>query len=187
MYICTLSKLSGREVPCNQNDYRLANGGKWTAFDSPADCLDAVRFLAKNAERYQIDPDRIGIFGSSAGGNLGLVTALGEAKDYPCDPALDDHKGRIRCVAAYYPLTSFVNPDVLKGSNFERPQRFLPILGGSLEEKKDIARKLSPIELLKRHSPAIFLAHGDADRTLSVRTQRCWKLRPRSRAFRWSA
>jgi acetyl esterase/lipase len=164
-----IRQLNQNGVVCASIEYRLANGGKATAYDSAADCMDAVRFLAKNAEKYQLDPDRIGIFGSSAGGNLGLVTALGEEKDYPCDPSLNDHKGKIRCVAAYYPLTSFVNPEVLKGSNFERLQRFVPILGGALEEKREIARKLSPIELLKKDSPAIFVAHGDADKTLSFK------------------
>ncbi|GEM_PF-2170306 len=52
--------------------------------------------------------------------------------------------------------------------NFERPQRLIPLLGGLLEEKRELALKLSPIELLRADSPAIFLAHGDADKVLSV-------------------
>lgn len=53
------------------------------------------------------------------------------------------------------------------GSNFQRPQRMLPILGGLLDEKRDLAMKRSPLELLRAGSPAIFLAHGDADTVLS--------------------
>jgi len=137
--------------------------------DSVADCKDAVRYLVKHAEQYGLDPQRIGTFGSSAGGHLTLVTALGDEWDYPCDPALVGPPGRIRCVAAYYPLVSFVDPALMKGSNFERPQRMLPLLGGLLTEKRDLALKLSPLELLRTNSPAIFLAHGDADTVLSFR------------------
>ncbi len=162
-------QLTRNGVACASVEYRLANGGKATAYDSAADCKDAVRYLAANADRYGLDPARIGLFGSSAGGHLALVAALGADDDYPCDRSLDGHPGKIRCVAAYYPCTSFVHPEVLEGSNFERPRRFLPILGGTLEEKKDVARRLSPVVLLKEDSPALFVAHGDEDAVLSVR------------------
>ena len=162
-------ELNRQGVTCASIEYRLANGGAATAFDSAADCKDAVRFLVKHAAQYGLDPERIGTFGSSAGGHLTLVTALGDDRDFPCDPSLDGPRGKIRCVAAYYPLVSFVDPALMKGSNFERPQRLVPILGGSPEEKRDLAKKLSPLELLSADSPAIFLAHGDADTVLSFR------------------
>jgi acetyl esterase/lipase len=160
-------ELNRQGVACASIEYRLADGGEAKAIDCVADCKDAVRFLVKNAEQYGLDPQRIGTFGSSAGGHLTLVTALGDDRDYPCDPALAGPSGRIRCVAAYYPLVSFVDTNLMKGSNFERPQRMLPLLGGLLEEKRALALKLSPLELLRSNSPAIFLAHGDADVVLS--------------------
>ena len=162
-----IRELNRRGITCASIEYRLANGAPATANESVADCKDAVRFLARHAAQYGLDADRIGTFGSSAGGHLTLVTALGEDRDYPCDPALDGPPVKIRCVAAYYPLTSFLRPELMKGSNFERPARLLPILGGLLEEKRELAGKLSPIELLTLRSPPIFLAHGDADAVLS--------------------
>jgi dipeptidyl aminopeptidase/acylaminoacyl peptidase len=59
-------------------------------------------------------------------------------------------------------------PGLTKGSNFEHPARLVSILGGPLEEKRELAKKLSPIELLRSDSPAIFLAHGDADQVIAV-------------------
>ncbi len=165
--IGVIRDLNRRGITCASIEYRLANGGAATVNESAADCKDAVRFLVKHAAQYGLDPERIGTFGSSAGGLLTLVTALGEDRDYPCDPALDGPPGRIRCVAAYYPGTSFVHPELAKGSNFENPRRFVPILGGPLEEKRELAKKLSPVELLRADSPAIFLAHGDADKVIS--------------------
>src|SRR5439155_10867872 len=75
--------LTRKGIACATVEYRLANGGKATAYDSAADCKDAVQFLARNAAKYGLDPDRIGLFGSSAGGNLALVAALGDDADYP--------------------------------------------------------------------------------------------------------
>ena len=161
--------LNRQGVACASIEYRLANGGAATVNESVADCKDAVRFLAKHAAQYGFDPERIGTFGESAGGHLTLVTALGADRDYPCDPTFDGPPVKIRCVAAYYPVVSFLDPALGKGSNFERPERLVPILGGPLSEKRELAMKLSPIELLRTDSPPILLAHGAADTTVSCR------------------
>ena len=161
-------ELNRQGVTCASIEYRLANGGDAKVNDSVADCKDAVRFLVKNAAQYGLDPQRIGMFGSSAGGHLTLVTALGDDQDYPCDPAFAGPPGKICCVAAYYPLVSFVDPAMMKGGNFERPQRMIPLLGGLSQDHRALALKLSPIELLRTNSPPLLLAHGDADEVLSV-------------------
>ncbi len=166
--ISVIRSLNQTGFVCASIEYRLADGKPALANDSVTDCKDAVRYLVKHAQEYGIDPDRIGTFGSSAGGHLTLVTALGKDSDYPCDPALDGPAGKILCVAAYYPLVSFVDAECMKGGNFSRPQRMVPLLGGLLTEKRELALKLSPIELLRTDSPAILIAHGDADVVLSV-------------------
>ncbi len=43
-------------------------------FPAPlADARNAMRFMRKNAEKYGIDPDKIAVIGSSAGGNLAAM------------------------------------------------------------------------------------------------------------------
>jgi len=163
-----IRSLNQAGLTCASIEYRLADGKPALANDSVTDCKDAVRFLVKHAQEYGIDPERIGTFGSSAGGHLTLVTALGKDSDYPCDPLLDGPPFKIRYVAAYYPLVSFVDAECMKGGNFERPQRMIPLLGGLMKEKRELALKLSPVELLRADSPAILVAHGDADKVLSV-------------------
>ncbi|MGA7925868.1 MAG: alpha/beta hydrolase, partial [Candidatus Sulfotelmatobacter sp.] len=68
----------------------LANGGFVTASlsyrlsgDSPfpaaiEDCKCAIRFLRASALKYGIDPDRIGVAGSSAGGHLAELVATAD-------------------------------------------------------------------------------------------------------------
>ena len=46
--------------------YRTSDQGKFPT--QVVDIKTAIRFLRANAEKYHIDPDRIGIFGRSAGG-----------------------------------------------------------------------------------------------------------------------
>ena len=54
------------------------------------DVLAAIQFVRGNAKEFNIAPDRIGVFGHSAGGNLGALAALGGrsplfANGYPQD------------------------------------------------------------------------------------------------------
>jgi acetyl esterase/lipase len=52
-------------------NYRLTNVGKWP--DQINDCYAAVRWLRKNAERYNLAADKIGCWGTSAGGHLAAL------------------------------------------------------------------------------------------------------------------
>lgn len=163
-----IRELNKQGVACASIEYRLADGGDAKVMDSVADCKDAVRYLGAHAAERGIDPQRIGTFGSSAGGHLTLVAALGSDADYPCAlPAAAADAMKIRCVAAYYPLVSFEDVELMQGSNFERPQRMIPLLGGLARDKPELAAKLSPIKMLRVEGPAVFVAHGDADKVLS--------------------
>jgi acetyl esterase/lipase len=166
--IDVVRQLNDAGVVCVTIEYRLVNGQSVVAMDSEADCRDAIHFMVENAARFGIDPQRIATMGGSAGGHLSLVTALGDDKDYPCDPALAKYPGRIVAEAADFPLVSLVDPSLFKGSNFERPGPLNGLLGGPLDEHRDAAEKLSPTLLLKPGSPAIFVAHGDHDHVLNV-------------------
>ena len=53
--------------------YRSSAEGHWP--DQIIDVLTAIRFLRANAEKYEINPDKIGVFGRSAGGHLATFAA----------------------------------------------------------------------------------------------------------------
>lgn len=163
----SLQMLLKNGIACAVVEYRLVKRRtpNATAYECVIDCKDAVRFLVKNANKYGIDPDRIGLWGGSAGGHLCLMTALGDNARFTGDPDLKDIKPKFRCVASYYPLTSFMKPELHKGGIFKKTGSFKHLIGGpgSYEEQ---ARFLSPTELLKPDSPPILLLHGDKDNIL---------------------
>ena len=167
-FIGTLKTILNEGIACAAIEYRLTRTRKSTVYDCVSDCKDAARFLMKNAEKYALDITRMGVWGGSAGGHLSLMTALAENKSFKGDESLQKYKPDFLCVVSYYPLTSFVNPEYLKGSNFESPQRFIPILGGLLSGNQDLAKLLSPVDWINKKSTPILLLHGDQDKVLPI-------------------
>jgi acetyl esterase/lipase len=57
--------------------YRFATAKQKTFPHAVQDVLAAIQYVRGNAKSLNIAPDRIGVFGHSAGGNLGALAALG--------------------------------------------------------------------------------------------------------------
>ena len=76
--------LAARGVALFAVSYRLAKPGQKTFPHAVQDVLAAIQFVRGNAKEFNIAPDRIGVFGHSAGGNLGALAALGGASR--CSP-----------------------------------------------------------------------------------------------------
>lgn len=81
--------------------YRLA-----PKFQFPAaveDVKAAVRWLRANAEKYSIDPDRIGVVGDSAGGHLAqFLGVTGGVAQFEGDGGNAGFSSSVRCVVNYY-------------------------------------------------------------------------------------
>lgn len=55
-------------------EYRLSGEAQFPA--AVLDCREAIRFLLEHAAEYQIDPERVGLIGGSAGANLCAMIAM---------------------------------------------------------------------------------------------------------------
>jgi acetyl esterase/lipase len=78
------------------------------------DCKTAVRFLRKNADRFHVNPDKIGAIGGSAGGTLATMVGITEPKDGFDPPGpYGEYSCRIQAVVAMYcgVNTSCISPD----------------------------------------------------------------------------
>lgn len=85
---------------------RHGSSPKYGIPDAVSDVRRGVRFIRLNAEKFGIDPDRIGVYGMSAGGHLSLVlgTASDEGDPKATDPVLKV-SDRVQAVVAYVPPT----------------------------------------------------------------------------------
>ncbi len=141
-------------------DYRLVPKAIFPA--QVEDCKLAIRYLRKNADKLGFDPDRIGIYGSSAGGHL--VSILGTANDDDGleGPGLEGTSSGVKCVVDYFGPTDLT--DMGKGyNNLGGIQTLKDFLGCLPTDCQDVAAKASPVTYVDKGDPPILIQHGADD------------------------
>ncbi|GAB2487837.1 alpha/beta hydrolase [Algoriphagus taiwanensis] len=76
---------SERGIVCFLAEYRVSSRNQTTPFESLQDAKSAMRFIRSNADKFQIDPNKIIASGGSAGGHLAAATALIDGYNDPTD------------------------------------------------------------------------------------------------------
>lgn len=143
--------------------YRLADKTSWPA--QIHDCKAAIRLIRARAQEWNIDPDRIGLFGGSAGAHLALMLATtGGRKELEGDLGeFLDKSSQVACTVSICGPTDLTKP-ICSGRLAETLNGIVAkLLGGTIEEKPDAAREASPITHLSRMTPPILMLHGDKD------------------------
>jgi acetyl esterase/lipase/L-ascorbate metabolism protein UlaG (beta-lactamase superfamily) len=143
--------------------YRFSNAAPFPA--QIHDCKAAVRFLRANAKTYNINPDRIGAWGASAGGHLAaLLGTSGSMK------ALDGTVGKfletpsvVQAVCDWFGPSDLLTMPIGKRQFTEGQDPELKLLGGPLSEKRDLAELASPITHVTGSAPPFLIMHGDQD------------------------
>lgn len=129
----------------------------------------SVRFIRVNADRWGIDPDKIGVTGSSAGGHLSLILAT---KGGPGDPKAKDPVDRasnaVQAACVFYPPTDYMNwaepGDMAVGIG--KQLKWKPAFGpeaDSAEGRQALGRAMSSIYHVSETTAPSFIIHGDAD------------------------
>ena len=148
-------------------NYRLTDVAAWPA--QIHDAKAAIRWVRANSKQYGIDPARICVWGSSAGGHIAAL--LGSSADNPELEGTNGSPGqssRVQCVV------DVSGPSDLLGLALTNPELFMPrkpvfkLLGGSLDERKAVAKAASPISYVKNAAPPFLIIHGTNDSTVSM-------------------
>jgi acetyl esterase/lipase len=141
-------------------EYRLARVAPAPA--AVEDCLCALRYLAAQAKTYNIDVSKIVVTGESAGGHLSLAMAMipeSVGLDRQCASATPVPK--VAAAINWFGITD-VN-DVIDGPN--RANAAMTWFG-TLPNREEIAKRVSPLTYVRPGLPPILSIHGDADRVV---------------------
>ena len=140
-------------------EYRL--GAVARAPAAVEDGLCALRWVIRNAGQYNLDTSRIVTTGNSAGGHLALTTGM-----IPASAGLDrecpgSEELSVAAIINWYGITEV--GDLLDGPNI---RSYAVEWMGSLENRFEIAERVSPMTYVRAGLPPTLTIHGDADPTV---------------------
>jgi acetyl esterase/lipase len=143
---------------------RHGSSPKFSIPEAVSDVRRSVRYVRHNAARFAVDPERLGVYGYSAGGHLSLV--LGAASDEGQSSAEDPVESTSDRVAA---VVAFVAPTDLRIMVSEAKDRLpayeqFPALTLGMKE----AAEYSPLLHASADDPPTLLIAGDKDDLVPV-------------------
>ncbi|MBX9568511.1 MAG: alpha/beta hydrolase [Candidatus Obscuribacterales bacterium] len=146
-------------------NYRLTN-----RFTHPAqinDCKAAVRYLRANAQKYGLDPNRIGVWGTSAGGHLAaLLGTSGDVKELEGDLGNNEFSSRVQAVVDWCGPTDLVSIAAQAKPNskidFRAPGNPVHALMGTTAAPASYLAA-SPVQYVSKDDPPILVIHAKDD------------------------
>lgn len=154
--ILDVSELVARGYLVAAINYRLAPQYKFPVQIEDVKC--AIRFLRAHAVNYEINPERIGVWGGSAGGHLvALLGTTGKSAGLEGSGGYDDQSSRVQAVVDMFgpaDLTVF-----FEGNKSDLLQKVF----GATDYKSEIVKRASPVTYVTSDDPPFLILHGEKD------------------------
>ncbi len=131
-------------------EYRLAKAAPAPA--AVSDVLQAAKWFHDHAAQYKVDPNRIVVMGSSAGGHLALMVGMAPASA-DLGPVI-----KIAGVIDFFGIADV--GDQLAGPN---ARKYAALWIPEQPDRLELERQMSPITYVRKGLPPILALHGDAD------------------------
>lgn len=152
--------------------YRFSSDAMWPA--QAYDCKAAIRFLRASAAKYNLDPDRFGVGGDSAGGHLAaFIGTSSDVKEMEGDLGNTSISSRVQAVVDWFGPTDVTlmaqqsGPEsMIQHDSPDSPESKL--LGGPVQEKRDLAETANPLTYIDENDPPFLIMHGDKDRLVPL-------------------
>lgn len=141
-------------------NYRLTHEAIWPA--QIEDCRDAVRFLRSKSNAFKIDPDKIAVWGGSAGGHL--VAVMGTLEPPENEPV----SSKVQAVIDWYgpsDLLSMPPNNVSETRTLEQVANSngAKLLGATVRDVPKLAKQASAFWNVSKNDPPILIIHGEKD------------------------
>jgi len=152
--------------------YRFSNEAIFPA--QIEDCKAAIRWLRVHATEYHIRPDRIGVWGESAGGHLvALLGTSGNVKELEGKGENLEYSSRVQAVCDFFGPTDFLQMDKHAPPNAElihdapdSPESLL--IGVAIQDNPEKVARANPITYVSKDDPPFLIVHGNLDELVPV-------------------
>lgn len=134
------------------------------------DCLRAIQFVRAHAKEWNIDPERIGVTGGSAGGHLtAWVTLHDDAAQPDSDDPVARQSTRLACGVSFAGPTDW---SLLKTVDHKHPA-YRQLVGHEpgtpyAEMSAKRMKTVSPITYVSKDDPPLMQVHGDKDAIVPI-------------------
>ncbi|SKB36491.1 Acetyl esterase/lipase [Acetoanaerobium noterae] len=158
-------------------DYRLSGEAIFPA--AVNDIKASIRFIRQNASDYNLNPDKIALWGDSAGGNLASIAGTTGGTDELYDPSLgyENISDDVTAVVDWFGPINFlemdsqfeesgITPKFGKTSSDSSPES--AYIGNLITNAKDIVAKSNPETYISKDDPAFLIEHGTKDANVPV-------------------
>ncbi|MCE5238946.1 alpha/beta hydrolase [bacterium] len=159
---------------CASIEYRLSQEAIFPA--QIEDCKGALRFLRAHAQEYRLNPDKIGVWGGSAGGHLvALLGTSGGVKELEGDVGGNlEQSSAVQCVVDFFGPSDMTTMIADRGARIlvDQATGLTPeeaLIGGKTEEHLEVAKAASPVTYVDKSDPPFLIVHGEVDKTVPIK------------------
>lgn len=166
-FLPQLAKFASRGYVMALVEYRSSTIAPFPA--QLQDTKTAIRYLRKNALKYQIDPNNIFVWGDSSGGHCALLAGITQEMSELDTLEYNEVSANVNAVIDYYGPTDITkmneSPSAMDHTTKLSPEGLL-IGGLNVAENKKKAQTTNPITYISREKemPPILIMHGSKDR-----------------------
>lgn len=154
------------------------------------DAKSAVRYLRAHAKQFNIDPNRIGVIGDSAGGYVSQMMGTTNGEEEFNVGEYTDYSSDVQAAVTIYGISNLMNigegyPEAIQKVH-ESPAvtealllygpAFAEFAGKSILSDPEKAMNASPLGHVKANMPPFLIMHGSADKLVSpVQSEQLYK------------
>lgn len=163
-------------------NYRLSSEAIFPA--QIQDVKAAIRFLRANASQYNLNPDKIAVWGGSSGGNLASLAGTSGDVAILEDLTLgnESYSSRVQAVVDWFGPINFSNMDIQFLTN-EVPKKMpgttdaatspeSKLIGAAVGTNPELVAKANPETYITSDDPPFFIEHGTADGNIPTQQSR---------------
>lgn len=154
-------------------NYRLSGEAKWPAQIN--DVKAAIKFIRVNAKKLNIEPDKIAVWGGSAGGNLAALAGTSADVKSLEDPNLGhaDVSSKVQAVVDWFGPINFLTMDKqwevigIDGQKHSDANSFeSQLMGQKITDIPQLVESANPEEYITGDEPPFYIQNGTADKVI---------------------